>query len=183
MLESNLAPKGSPAARLCLIFMLLRLRMSPYAYDYRTCKHPCAYACAYVYAGVVSVNQALGSQGIMLLKSTSAIFFRGSILKPGLHVRRKHKHKHKHNHKKPSCKPVQRKHKHKRKEIKLKNSDKLSAYILVTHALPFAKWRQQIFMLLRLRMSPYAYAYRMCKHPCDYACAYAYACVVRVNQA
>ena len=111
MLESNLAPKGSPAARLCLIFMLLRLRMSPYAYDYRTCKHPCAYACAYVYAGVVSVNQALGSQGIMLLKSTSAIFFRGSILKPGLHVRRKHKHKHKHNHKKPSCKPVQRKHK------------------------------------------------------------------------
>ena len=34
-------------------------------------------------------------------------------------------------------------------------------------------------MLLHLRMSPYAYAYRMCKHPC----AYAYACVVRVNQA
>ena len=28
-------------------------------------------------------------------------------------------------------------------------------------------------------MSPYAYAYCMCKHPC----AYAYACVVRVNQA
>ena len=26
-------------------------------------------------------------------------------------------------------------------------------------------------------MSPYAYAYRTCKHPC------AYACVVRVNQA
>ena len=106
----------------------------------------------------------------------------GSIertLKPGLHVRRKHKHRHKHKHKKPTCKPVRRKHKHKRKEIKLKNSDKLSAYILVTHALPFAKWRQQIFMLLRLRMSPYAYAYRMCKHPC----AYAYACVVRVNQA
>ena len=36
-------------------------------------------------------------------------------------------------------------------------------------------------MLLRLRMSPYAYAYRTCKHPCTYACAYA--CVVRVNQA
>ena len=33
--------------------MLLRLRMSPYAYAYRTCKHPCAYAC------VVRVNQAL----------------------------------------------------------------------------------------------------------------------------
>ena len=32
-------------------------------------------------------------------------------------------------------------------------------------------------------MSPYAYAYRTCKHPCTYACAYAYACVVRVNQA
>ena len=74
-----------------------------------------------------------------------------------------------------------RKHKHKRKEIKLKNSDKLSAYILVTHALPFAKWRQQIFMLLRLRMShyAYAYAYHMCKHPCTYACAYAYTCVVQ----
>ena len=40
------------------------------------------------------------------------------------------------------CKPGRRKHKHKRKEIKLKNSDKLSAYILVTHALRFAKWRQ-----------------------------------------
>ena len=72
---------------------------------------------------------------------------------------------------------------HKRKERKLKNSDELSAYILVTHALSFAKWRQQIFMLLHLRMSPYAYAYRTCKHPCAYACAYAYACVVRVNQA
>ena len=74
-------------------------------------------------------------------------------------------------------KPGRRTHKHMRKEIKLKNNDKLSAYILVTHALPFAKWRQQILMLLRLRMSPYAYAYRTCKHPC------AYACVVRVNQA
>ena len=52
MLESNLVPKGSPAARLRQIFMLLRLRMSPYAYAYRTCKHPCTYAC------VVHVNQA-----------------------------------------------------------------------------------------------------------------------------
>ena len=84
-----------------------------------------------------------------------------------------------------TCKLGRRKHKHKRKERKLKNSDKLSAYILVTCALPFAKCRQQIFMLLRLRMSPYAYAYRTCKHPCAYAYAYAYAyaCVVRVNQA
>ena len=82
-----------------------------------------------------------------------------------------------------TCKLGRRKHKHKRKERKLKNSDKLSAYILVTHALPFAKCRQQIFMLLRLRMSTYAYAYRTCKHPCAYAYAYAYACVVRVNQA
>ena len=32
-------------------------------------------------------------------------------------------------------------------------------------------------------MSPYAYAYRTCKHPCAYACAYAHACVVRENQA
>ena len=76
-----------------------------------------------------------------------------------------------------TCKPGRRKHKHKRKEIKLKNNDNLSAYILVTDALPFAKWRQQIFMLVHLRMSPYAYAYRTCKHPC------AYACVVHVNQA
>ena len=38
-------------------------------------------------------------------------------------------------------------------------------------------------MLLRLRMSPYAYPYFTCKHPCAYACAYAYACVIRVNQA
>ena len=80
-----------------------------------------------------------------------------------------------------TCKPGRRKHKHKRKEIKLKNSDKFSAYILVTHVLPFAKWRQQILMLLRLRMLPYACAYRTCKHAC--ACAYAYACVIRVNQA
>ena len=36
-----------------------------------------------------------------------------------------------------TCKPGRRKHKYKRKEGKLKNSDKLSAYILVTHALPF----------------------------------------------
>ena len=33
--------------------------MSPYAYAYRTCKRPCAYACAYVYVCVVRVNQAL----------------------------------------------------------------------------------------------------------------------------
>ena len=88
-------------------------------------------------------------------------------------------------------------HKHKRKERKLKNSDKLSAYILVTHALPFsamlesslapkgspaARLRQiSQSVLLRLRMSAYAYAYRTCKHPCAYA--WAYACVVRVNQA
>ena len=98
-----------------------------------------------------------------------------------------------------------RKHKQKRKEIKLKNSDKLSAYNLVTHALPFsamlesnlapkgspaARLRQivrQICLVLRLRMSRYAYAYRTCKHPCACACAYAYAyayaCAVRVNQA
>ena len=37
-----------------------------------------------------------------------------------------------------TCKPGRRKHKHKRKERKLKNSDKLSAYNLVTHALPFS---------------------------------------------
>ena len=61
MLESNLAPKGSPAGRLCHIFVLLRLRMSPYAYAYRTGKHLCAYACAYAYACVVRVNQALNN--------------------------------------------------------------------------------------------------------------------------
>ena len=90
-----------------------------------------------------------------------------------------------------TCKPGRCKHKHKRKERKLRNSDKLSAYILVARALPFsallesnlAPKRQPgraiapIFMLLRLRMSPYAYIYRTCKHP------FAYACVVRINQA
>ena len=68
-----------------------------------------------------------------------------------------------------TCKPERHKHKHKRKERKLKKSDKLSAYILVTHALPFSAMLEsnltpkgspaarlrQIFMLLRLRMSPY----------------------------
>ena len=37
-----------------------------------------------------------------------------------------------------TCKPGRRKHKHKRRERKPKNSDKLSAYNLVTHALPFS---------------------------------------------
>ena len=60
MLESNFAPKGSPVVRLCHTFMLLRLRMSPYAYAYRTCKHPCAYACACV----VRVNQALAYENL-----------------------------------------------------------------------------------------------------------------------
>ena len=58
MLESNLAIKGSTAARLRHIFMVLRLRVSPYAYAYRTCKHPCTNACAYAYACVVRVSQA-----------------------------------------------------------------------------------------------------------------------------
>ena len=31
------------------------------------------------------------------------------LLKPGLHVRRKHKHEHKNKHKEPTCKPVRRK--------------------------------------------------------------------------
>ena len=96
-----------------------------------------------------------------------------------------------------TCKPGRRKHKHKRKERKLKNNDKLSAYNLVTHALPFSAMLEsnlapkgspaarlrQICLLLRLRMSRYASAYRTCEHPCACACAYSYACVVRVNQA
>ena len=51
-----------------------------------------------------------------------------------------------------------RKHKYKRKERKLKHSDKLSAYILVTHALPLSAMLDsnfarlpQLFMFLRLR--------------------------------
>ena len=90
-----------------------------------------------------------------------------------------------------TCKPGRRKHKHKRKERKVRNSDKLSAYNLVTHAWPFSAMLESnlapkgrlrlIGLLLRLRMSRYAYAYRTCKHPC--ACAYSYPCVVRVNQA
>ena len=44
-------------------------------------------------------------------------------------------------------------------------------------------WRQNFnFNSLRLRMPPCAYAYHTCKQPCAYACAYSYACVVRVNQ-
>ena len=96
-----------------------------------------------------------------------------------------------------TCKPGRRKHKHKRKERKLKDSDKMSAYNLVTYVLPFSAMLEsnlapkgspaarlrQICLLLRLRMSRYAYAYRTCKHPCACACAYSYACVVRVNQA
>ena len=79
-----------------------------------------------------------------------------------------------------TCKPGRRKDKHKRKERKLKNTDKLSAYSLVTHALPFSAMLKsnvapkgspaarlhQIYLLLRLRISRYAYAYRTCKHPC-----------------
>ena len=87
-----------------------------------------------------------------------------------------------------TCKPGRRKHKHKRKERKLKNSDKLSEYNLATHALPFSAMLELNLApkgspAARLRMSRYAYAYRMCKHPCACAYAYAYACVVRVNQA
>ena len=66
--------------------------------------------------------------------------------------RRKHKHKQKRMERffhslvlvltlaslRRTCKPGRRKHKHTRKERKLKNSDKLSAYNLVTHALPFS---------------------------------------------
>ena len=65
--------------------------------------------------------------------------------------RRKHKHEHKRMERfhslvlvlvlaslRRTCKLGRRKYKYKRKERKLKNSDKLSAYILVTHALPFA---------------------------------------------
>ena len=46
-----------------------------------------------------------------------------------------------------TCKPGRRKHKHKRKERKLKNSDKLYAYNLVTHALPFSA-------MLELNLAP-----------------------------
>ena len=60
MLESNLVPKGS-LAKSRQIFMLLRLRMSPYAYH--TYKHPCAYVCACV----VRVNQALQNFTVAIL--------------------------------------------------------------------------------------------------------------------
>ena len=55
------------------------------------------------------------SAGDLVLIQTSLFFYHVNrvvvMLKPGLHVRRKHKHKHKHKHKKPTCKPVRRKHK------------------------------------------------------------------------
>ena len=125
-------------------------------------------------------------------------------LKPGLHGRRKHKHKHK----KPTCKPGRRTHKrlvpalmlmlassrftrttqrrkHKRKEWKMKNSDKLSAYNLTSYSCVaiFGHVGIKSWLLLRLPMSRYVYAYRTCKHPCACAYAHSYACVVRVNQA
>ena len=57
-----------------------------------------------------------------------------------------------------ACKSGRRKHKHKRKERKLKHSNKLSAYIQVTHALPLSAMLEsnfarlpQLFILLRLR--------------------------------
>ena len=44
----------------------LRVRMSPRAYAYRTCKQPCACACTYAYACVVCVNQPLGPSPLPL---------------------------------------------------------------------------------------------------------------------
>ena len=78
-LESNFAPKRSPVARLCHIFMLLRLRMSPYAYAYRKCKHPCSYACACV----VRVNQALAYEN--LKKAYKNAEKRSKNFKPSIH--------------------------------------------------------------------------------------------------
>ena len=72
-----------------------------------------------------------------------------------------------------TCKPGRRKHKHKRKERKHVRHVGFKSRAKRQPGFDCAK----IFMLLCLRMSPYAYAYRTCKHPC------AYACVVRVNQA
>ena len=65
-------------------------------------------------------------------------FFITCFVKPGLHVRRKHKLVLMLASLRRTCKPERSKHKHKRKERKLKNSDILSAYILVTHALPLS---------------------------------------------
>ena len=91
-----------------------------------------------------------------------------------------------------ACKPKRRKHKHKRKERKLKNCDKLSAYILVTRALPFSPpcWNQ---ISRQKAVRPRDCATFLCfctcvchlmliSHTCKHPCAYAYACVVRVNQ-
>ena len=63
-----------------------------------------------------------------------------------------------------TCKPERCKHKHKRKERKLKNSDILSAYILVTHALPFS-------VMLESNLAPKGSPARACaKFLCFCAC-------------
>ena len=72
---------------------------------------------------------------------------------------------------------------------KQKSSHKLSAEVcsvfkmeVCTNAiLNFKFWRQN-FNSLRLRMSPGAYTYCTCKHPCTNLYAYDYACFVRTNQ-
>ena len=89
-----------------------------------------------------------------------------------------------------TCKLGQREHKLKRKERKLKNSDKLSAYIPVCHVgIKSCAKRQSgraivphfyVSALAYVTLA-YAYAYHRCKHPCACACAYAYACVTRIN--
>ena len=131
--------------------------------------------------------------------------------------RRKHKHKHKRMERFPfscacayacvvrrTCEPGRRKHKHKRKHKALMLAshwftDKLSAYNLVTHALPFsAMFRNQISRQKAARPRDCAKFVCFCACVCHVmlmliarvnilncacACAYSYACVVRVNQA
>ena len=58
MLESNLAPKGSPGHMIAPNFYASALAYVTLCLCLSTCKHPCAYACAYAYsyACVVCVN-------------------------------------------------------------------------------------------------------------------------------
>ena len=73
--------------------------------------------------------------------------------------------------------------------IALKSNHKWSAevcsvfkMVVFTSAILDLKFWRQNFNILRLRMSPCAYAYHTCKQPYAYACANAYPCFVRINQ-
>ena len=119
----------------------------------------CSLSLVYTYDASISISTSISTRNLRVNRcdaSISALCLRLCLClrRPGLHVRRNDAsiststREWKDFHSlvlvlmlaslRRTCKPGRRKHKHKRKERKLKNSDKLSAYNLVTHALPFS---------------------------------------------